>query len=61
MRESRWDMGDVAACSATRRTSRQGRPAGLVDTGNPTPISRIVYEPIGVCALIGPGTTRCSS
>jgi betaine-aldehyde dehydrogenase len=26
----------------------------VVDTGNPGAISRIVYEPVGVCALITP-------
>ena len=26
----------------------------LVDTGEPDAVSRIVYEPIGVCGLIGP-------
>ncbi len=54
MRESRWDMADVArvfryyADLADKDTSR------TVDSGNPTARSRIVYEPVGVCALIGP-------
>ena len=26
----------------------------LVDPGNPDALSRIVYEPVGVCGLIGP-------
>lgn len=54
MRESRWDMADVArvfryyADLADKDTSR------IVDSGNPDARSRIVYEPVGVCALIGP-------
>jgi betaine-aldehyde dehydrogenase len=54
MRESRWDMGDVARVFRYY-ADLAGKEAGrLVDTGNPDAISRIVYEPIGVCALIGP-------
>src|SRR3954466_16087292 len=54
MRESRWDMADVARVFryypdlATRDTER------VVDAGNPDALSRVVYEPVGVCALIGP-------
>src|SRR3954468_816529 len=54
MRESRWDMADVARVFryygrlVTQDTER------LVDSGNPDAQSRIVYEPVGVCALIGP-------
>jgi betaine-aldehyde dehydrogenase len=55
MRESRWDMSDVSkvfryyAKLAVEETAV--RP---VDAGNPDAISRIVHEPVGVCALIGP-------
>ena len=54
MRESRIDIADVVrvfryyADLATRDASRP------VDTGSPTAFSRIVYEPVGVCGLIGP-------
>jgi betaine-aldehyde dehydrogenase len=54
MRESRWDMADVAkvfryyADLATREAGRS------VDAGDPDAVSRIVYEPVGVCGLIGP-------
>src|SRR3954447_6025130 len=54
MRESRWDMADVArgfryyADLVTRDTER------VVDAGTPDALSRVVYEPVGVCALIGP-------
>ena len=54
LRESRLDIDDVAAVFryyaelATRDDTRE------VDTGDPDAVSRIVHEPIGVCALISP-------
>jgi betaine-aldehyde dehydrogenase len=54
MRESRWDMVDVArvfryyAGLATVDTTRP------VESGNSDVDARIVYEPVGVCALISP-------
>ena len=54
MRESRWDMGDVARVFRYYADLADKDAGRLVDTGNPDAISRIVYEPIGVCALIGP-------
>ena len=54
MRESRWDMGDVARVFRYYADLADKVAGRLVDTGNPDAISRIVYEPIGVCALIGP-------
>ena len=55
MRESRWDMADVAKVfryyAKLAGEEADDRP---VDTGNPDAISRIVHEPIGVCALIAP-------
>ena len=54
MRESRWDMGDVAkvfryyAALALEETER------TVDAGEEGVVSRVVREPIGVCGLIGP-------
>jgi betaine-aldehyde dehydrogenase len=54
MRESRWDMGDVAkvfryfAALVVEDSERQ------VDVGEERVLSRIVREPIGVCALIAP-------
>ena len=54
MRESRWDMADVVRVFRYY-ADLAGVDAGrLVDTGNPDALSRIVYEPVGVCALIGP-------
>jgi betaine-aldehyde dehydrogenase len=54
MRESRWDMGDVAKVFRYYAALADKEAGRYVETGNPDAISRIVYEPIGVCALIGP-------
>ena len=54
MRESRWDMADVARVFRYYADLADKEAGRLVDTGNPTAISRIVHEPIGVCGLIGP-------
>ena len=55
MRESRGDMADVAKVfryyAKLAGEEADDRP---VDTGNPDAISRIVHEPMGVCALIAP-------
>ncbi|MBN6038729.1 aldehyde dehydrogenase family protein [Amycolatopsis sp. 195334CR] len=52
--ESEYDMDDIAACF--RYFGKlAGQDAGrVVDTGNPDAISRITYEPVGVCGLITP-------
>ncbi|HVV10048.1 aldehyde dehydrogenase family protein [Amycolatopsis sp.] len=52
--ESEYDMADIAACF--RYFGKlAGQDAGrVVDTGSPDAISRIVYEPVGVCGLITP-------
>ena len=54
MRESRLDIADVIA--VFRYYAGLGDTDGErpVDTGEPDSLSRIAYEPIGVCALIGP-------
>ncbi|MFM9552769.1 MULTISPECIES: aldehyde dehydrogenase family protein [Streptomyces] len=52
--ESEYDIDDIANCfryfgrAATAETGR------VVDTGQPGVDSRVVYEPVGVCALITP-------
>jgi betaine-aldehyde dehydrogenase len=52
--EAEYDMDDVAA-SLRYFAGIGGTDAGrVVDTGNREAISRIVYSPIGVCALITP-------
>jgi len=54
MRESRWDVGDVARVFRYYADLADKEAGRLVDTSDPSAISRIAYEPIGVCALIGP-------
>ncbi|GAA5173234.1 aldehyde dehydrogenase family protein [Pseudonocardia eucalypti] len=52
--ESRIDVDDVVAVFRYY-AALAGQDAGrVVDTGNPTVLSRISYEPVGVCALITP-------
>ena len=52
--ESEIDMDDIAACFAYFG-KLAGQDAGrLVDAGNNDVVSRIVYEPVGVCGLITP-------
>jgi betaine-aldehyde dehydrogenase len=52
--ESGIDVDDVAAVFRYYAALAVGDPGRLVDAGNPAVVSRVVHEPIGVCALIGP-------
>jgi betaine-aldehyde dehydrogenase len=54
MRESRIDIADVAGVFRYYADLADKEAGRLVDTNTPTALSRIVYEPVGVCALIGP-------
>jgi betaine-aldehyde dehydrogenase len=54
MRESRWDIADVARVFRYYADLADKDAGRLVDPGNPDALSRIVYEPVGVCGLIGP-------
>ena len=54
MRESRWDIADVARVFRYYADLADKEGGRLVDTSVPTALSRIVYEPVGVCGLIGP-------
>jgi len=54
MRESRWDMTDVARVFRFYADLADKEAGRLVDASNPNIFSRIVYEPVGVCGLIGP-------
>ena len=55
MRESRWDMADVAKVFRYYANLAGEEADGrTVDAGNSNAISRIVHEPVGVCALIAP-------
>ncbi len=52
--EAEYDISDVIACFRYYG-GIAGTDAGrVVDTGSPDAISRIVYAPVGVCALITP-------
>ncbi|WP_028921152.1 aldehyde dehydrogenase family protein [Pseudonocardia acaciae] len=52
--ESQIDVDDVAAVFRYYAALADKDPGRLVDTGNPAVLSRVVYEPVGVCALITP-------
>ena len=54
MRESRADIADVIRVFRYYADLADKEAGRLVDTGEPDAVSRIVYEPIGVCGLIGP-------
>jgi betaine-aldehyde dehydrogenase len=54
MRESRWDMADVARVFRYYAELADKEAGRLVDANDPNVVSRIVYEPVGVCGLIGP-------
>ena len=54
MRESRWDMSDVARVFRYYADLADKEAGRLVDAGDPNGVSRIAYEPVGVCGLIGP-------
>ena len=55
LRESRWDVGDVAKVfryyAQLAVDEGEGRD---VEIDRPDAVSRIVHEPVGVCGLIGP-------
>jgi betaine-aldehyde dehydrogenase len=54
MRESRWDIADVARVFRYYAQLADKEAGRLVDASNANAISRIVYEPVGVCGLIAP-------
>jgi betaine-aldehyde dehydrogenase len=54
LRESRMDVDDVARVFRYYADLADKEAGRLVDTSDPDALSRIVYEPIGVCGLIGP-------
>lgn len=54
LRESEIDVDDVTSVFRWYATLAVGDPGRLVDAGSPTVLSRVVHEPVGVCALIGP-------
>lgn len=53
--ESEYDMDDIANCFRYfGNLVAAGGTDRIVDTGNPAVDSRVVHEPVGVCALITP-------
>lgn len=48
------DVDDVTSVFEYYATLAESDPGRLVDAGNPAVRSRVVYEPVGVCALIAP-------
>jgi len=54
LRESRLDVDDVAAVFRYYAGLADKEAGRVVDAGSPTVLSRIVHEPVGVCALIAP-------
>ncbi|MGQ4513280.1 aldehyde dehydrogenase family protein [Streptomyces sp. DW26H14] len=53
--ESEFDMADIANCFRYfGNLVAAGGSDRVVDTGDPTVDSRVVHEPVGVCALITP-------
>jgi betaine-aldehyde dehydrogenase len=52
--ESRIDVDDVVGVFGYYADLADKDPGRLVDTGNPAVVSRVVVEPVGVCALITP-------
>jgi betaine-aldehyde dehydrogenase len=54
MRESRADIADVIRVFRYYADLAGDKAERPVDSGEPNALSRIVYEPVGVCGLIGP-------
>ncbi len=54
MVEARIDMDDIAACFEYFGKLAANDAGRIVDAGNADVLSRIEYEPVGVCALITP-------
>ena len=54
LREGRFDVDDVVRVFRYYAGLADKEAGRLVATGSPSAFSRIVYEPVGVCALIAP-------
>ncbi|UYQ78872.1 aldehyde dehydrogenase family protein [Glutamicibacter sp. JL.03c] len=52
--EAQIDIKDVIACFKYFARAARGDAGRVIDAGNPAVLSRVVYEPVGVCALITP-------
>jgi betaine-aldehyde dehydrogenase len=54
LREGAIDVDDVTAVFRYYADLADKDPGRIVDTGDPGALSKVVYEPVGVCALIAP-------
>jgi betaine-aldehyde dehydrogenase len=54
LREGRWDIADVIRVFRYYADLADKDLGRLVDANSPDVVSRIVYEPVGVCGLIAP-------
>jgi betaine-aldehyde dehydrogenase len=54
LKEGRVDVDDVAAVFRYYANLADADAGRVVDTGDPGVVSRVVHEPVGVCALIAP-------
>lgn len=52
--ESGYDMDDIAGCFRYYGKIAGTDPGHVVDTGSPDAISRVDYQPVGVCGMITP-------
>ena len=52
--EAEGDMDDIIACFRYFGKAADQHPGRVVDAGDSSVISRIVYEPVGVCGMITP-------
>ncbi|MCT2585396.1 aldehyde dehydrogenase family protein [Actinophytocola gossypii] len=54
LKEGRVDVDDVASVFRYYANLADADAGRVVDTGDPDVVSRVVHEPVGVCALIAP-------
>src|SRR5699024_3311102 len=52
--EAEGDMDDIANCFRYYGKIADSNPGRIVDAGDPTVLSRVAYEPMGVCGMITP-------
>ena len=52
--EAQGDMDDIMSCFRYFGKIADQHPGRLVDAGDPSVISRVVHEPLGVCGMITP-------
>lgn len=52
--EAEGDMDDIANCFRYYGKIADSNPGRIVEAGDPTVLSRVAYEPMGVCGMITP-------